>query len=157
MMQKCCPWWKPTEWRWRHATVDMCCPWWQSTWWSYSWLDGLGKWCKSDVIWCLLAIWCWVLSLMTTHLIECCPWMATHLMKMMATYLMKFVLDRIRSWWSKSDVSTVSTEGNEERNSTCAKSMVKRVCLKAYADLSRRSRVCTRKITCQVAYGKKRS
>ena len=32
----------------------------------------------------LLAIWCWVLSLMATHLIECCPWMATHLMKMMA-------------------------------------------------------------------------
>ena len=57
----------------------------------------------------------------------------------------------------KSDVSIVSTEGNEERNSICARSMMKRVCLLVYADWPRGSRVCTRKITCQVAYGQKRS
>ena len=51
----------------------------------------------------------------------------------------------------------MSTEGNEEINSACAKSMVKRVCLKEYADMSKGSRVCTRKRTCQVAYGLKRS
>ena len=34
---------------------------------------------------------------------------------------------------------------------------MKSVCLKAYAGLSRRSSVCTRKSTCQVAYAQLRS
>ena len=34
----------------------------------------------------------------------------------------------------------------------CARKMMESVCLKAYAGLSRRSSVCTRKSTCQVAY-----
>ena len=41
--------------------------------------------------------------------------------------------------------------------SVCIETMIKRVYLKAYTDLSTRSSVCTRDITCQVAYGKKRS
>ena len=75
---------------------------------------------------------------------------------MMATYLMKLCLIEY-VLMNKYDVSTVSTEGNEERNSVCARSMIKRVCLKAYADLPSRSRVCTRETTFQVAYGQKRS
>ena len=35
--------------------------------------------------------------------------------------------------------------------------MMKRVCLYEYADLSKESRVCTRKRTFQVTYGQKRS
>ena len=62
------------------------------------------------------------------------------------------VLDRI--WF---DELNLSTEGNEERNLECAQNMMKRVCLFVYADWPRGSRVCTRKITCQVAYGQKRS
>ena len=41
--------------------------------------------------------------------------------------------------------------------SVCARTMMKSVCLKAYACLSRRSSVCTRKSTCQVAYAHLRS
>ena len=41
--------------------------------------------------------------------------------------------------------------------SVCARTMMKSVCLKAYAVLSRISSVCTRKRTCQVTYGKMRS
>ena len=51
----------------------------------------------------------------------------------------------------------MSTEGNDGRNVSMCQNMMKRVCLKAYADLPRRSSVCTREITCQVAYGKKHS
>ena len=41
--------------------------------------------------------------------------------------------------------------------SVCAITMMKSVCLKEYAGLSRRSSVCTRKSTCQVAYAQLRS
>ena len=44
----------------------------------------------------------------------------------------------------KFDVSIVSTECNDGRIVSMCQSMMKRVCLKAYADLSSRSRVCTR-------------
>ena len=67
------------------------------------------------------------------------------------------VLDRIYPRCAKYDVSIVCIEGSEEKKSTCAKSLIKRVCLKAYADMSRGSRVCTRERTCQVVYGQKRS
>ena len=72
-------------------------------------------------------------------------------MEMMTTYLMKLYL---REYVPD---EAVCTEGNEEKNSECAQNMMKRVCLFVYADWSRGSRVCTRKITCQVAYGLKRS
>ena len=39
----------------------------------------------------------------------------------------------------------------------CARPMMKSECLKAYAGLSRRSSVCTRESTCQVAYAQLRS
>ena len=55
------------------------------------------------------------------------------------------------------DVNLICIEGNDERNSVCARTMMKRVCLKAYASLSSQSSVCTREITFQVTYGKKRS
>ena len=41
--------------------------------------------------------------------------------------------------------------------SVCARTMMKSVCLKAYAGFSSRSSVCTRKRTCQVAYAQLRS
>ena len=37
--------------------------------------------------------------------------------------------------------------------SVCARTLMKSVCLKAYAGLVNRSSVCTREIMCQVAYG----
>ena len=41
--------------------------------------------------------------------------------------------------------------------SVCARTMMKSVCLKAYAGFSRISNVCTRKSTCQVTYAQLRS
>ena len=81
--------------------------------------------------------------------------MATHLMKMMATYLMKLCLIEYVLINLLNDVSTESREGNEERNSICARSMMKRVCLYVYADFPRGSHVCMRETTYQVAYGQK--
>ena len=101
---------------------------WKYTWWSYSWLDGLGKWCKSDVIWCWLAIWRWVSSLNGNPLDEDDD-----------NLLDEVVLERICSWWRKYDVSSVCTEGNEEIHSECAQSMMKTLCLYEYAGMSKKN------------------
>ena len=74
--------------------------------------------------------------------------MATHLMKMMETYLMKLCLIEYVLMNLLNDVSTVSTEGNEERKSACAKSMVKEY-------VSRHTRICLREVA--YARGKERA
>ena len=69
--------------------------------------------------------------------------MATHLMKMMATYLMKlclieYVLDEVNLMYLQC-VQKAMKKGIQN--------VLNLVCLKAYADMSRGSRVCTRERT----------
>ena len=46
----------------------------------------------------------------------------------------------------------ISSEVAEEKNSKSSRIMINKLCYKEYAGLLRRSSVCMRKSTCQVAY-----
>ena len=103
---------------------------------------------RKVVISIMLAIWCRVLSLMATYLIKL---METYLMKLflMETYLMSKGGDCWKYdtmyllWW--------------RYNSKSARIMLNKVCHKAYAVLLRRSRIFTHKLTFQVTYANLRS
>ena len=79
-------------------------------------------------------------------------------MKMMVTYLMKssLMLDEFIN-----DVNLMCLQSSSDVMMkgipVCSRPMMKSVCLKAYAGLSRRSSVCTRKSTYQVTYSQLRS
>ena len=75
-------------------------------------------------------------------------------MKMMETYLMKLLL-----FINDVHLMYLQSSSNEIMKGikVCARIMMEKVCHKAYAVLSRRSRVCTRKSTCKVTYALLRS